>query len=481
MKNIFLLIVIVFLTFFSCSEDITEMNKNPDIVDSPTLEYLLTHNQIQLLESRYPTNFLNGFFVNILSDYGGNLENTMNSGFWAERGFVEHYSTTIKNITAQILSSKEPEDLNFNSMARIMRVYIFQRLTDMHGDIPYFEAGLGAEEGILEPAYDTQEDIYMDFLKELDEAVDAFNTSAKVPGSGDIVYGGDLEKWKRFGNSLMLRVALRLSDIKPELSEQYSKKAINKGVMDDFEDSFVVDFFPNTNYATTANGNAKGIMGYDRRKLSELFIDKLKSTNDPRLSIYSDLPNSDNSLINQQGLPFFTNESGIVLTEYSRPNPNGFANYDSPYIHMSHAQVEFMLTEVAERGWVISDAAEHYNKGITSSMQLLNKWYSKAGLITEEQISGYLAENPYEPENFEAALELISTQYWIDTFYNFIESFANWRRTDYPLIDNHDTQIPLRWKYPSIEYTANAKNLEEALSRMGGEDSWYTRVWWDVD
>lgn len=466
---------------FSCSEDITDINENPDVVSEPTLEYLLTHNQIQLLESRYPTNFLCGFFVNILSDYGGNLDNTLHSSFYTERFFNEHYGTTVRNLTAQKLSSTEPEDVNYNSMARIMSVYVFQRLTDSHGDVPYFEAGLGYEERILEPAYNTQEEIYMDLLKECEEAVAAFNPSANIPGSGDIVYGGDLEKWKRFGNSLMLRVALRLSDVRPTVAEEYAQKAVSGGVMRDIDDSFVVAYFPHTDYATTANGNAKGILGYSSRKLSEFFIDQLKNTEDPRLHIYAALPDGDISMENQKGLPFFTNESGIVLAEYSRPNPLGFADYDSPYIHMSHAQVEFMLAEVAERGWITDDASEHFENGVISSMQLLNKWYSRAGIISDEQVTAYLEANPYNPTNFEEALELISTQYYIDTFFNFCETFANWRRTDYPLINNHDVQIPLRIVYPAIEYTANASNLEKALSGMGGNDSYYNKVWWDVD
>ena len=482
MKNLKIIFIIVtVLGFVSCSDELSKMNIDPDIATEPNLDFLLTNNELQLLEQRYFSNFGFADFVDIFSEFGSNFETgVLASSNVTEYFFEQHYERSLKNLTAQILNSEDPEMVNYHSMARIMRAYIFQRLTDTYGNIPYFDAELGYEKQILEPAYDSQDSIYMDLLKELEESTAAFDNSAKTPGASDIVYGGDLGKWKRFGYSLMMRVALRMSNVRPDIAEEYVKKAYEGGAMEKTDDSFVVQYLENSDYATTANGNAKGILGYSNRKLSEYFINTLKNTTDPRLPFYAALPNGDNSFASQRGLPYFASEADFPLDSFSMANPNTFASFSAAFVHMSHAQVEFMVAEAIERGWLSGNTKDHYEEGVRSSMRLLNMYFSGGGEITDQMMDDYLQANPYNPQNFNEALEIISTQYWIDTYFNFCETYANWRRTDYPKLDNEDYPIPYRFKYPAVEYSANSKNVKEAAESMG-EDSFTQRVWWDVD
>ena len=95
-------------------------------------------------------------------------------------------------------------------MARILRVFIYHRITDTHGDIPYSEAGKGYIDGTLKPKYDAQQDIYMDMLKELEEAVAQIGGSSTM-GVSDVMFGGNTTKWKAWGNSMMLRLAMRMT------------------------------------------------------------------------------------------------------------------------------------------------------------------------------------------------------------------------------------------------------------------------------
>ena len=131
----------------------------------------------------------------------------------------------------------EGEYINTRNAARIIKVFSFHRLTDFYGNIPYFEANRGLEginegkQGILFPAYDKQSVIYPDLLKELEEATAAISDANPDEGfaAADMIYEGDLAKWKKWGYSLMLRLAMRVSNVAPDMANEYVTKAIAGG------------------------------------------------------------------------------------------------------------------------------------------------------------------------------------------------------------------------------------------------------------
>src|SRR5690606_6834309 len=139
-------------------------------------------------------------------------------------------------------TSENPEDVNKLSAARIWRAYIFHHITDLYGDVPYTESGKGTSDKIYTPKYDEQSFIYQDMLKELEEAATALDPAKPTFGSADLLYDGDVEQWRKFAYSLMLRLGMRLTEVDVELAETWVKKAIAGGVFERNEDIAVIDY-----------------------------------------------------------------------------------------------------------------------------------------------------------------------------------------------------------------------------------------------
>lgn len=168
-----------------------------------------------------------------------------------------------------------------------------------------------------------------------------------------------------------------------------------------------------------------------------------------------------------------------------------FCNADCPGILITSAEVEFLLAEAASKGWnVPGDANSHYEAGIRASMQMLNSYYDIVTKISDEEIDAYIAANPLGDNPREA----INTQAWILHLTNPSEGWANLRRSDYPALadrtllpvrgdfphEDPNMQTPVRLRYPLLEAKYNSVNYKEAVDRMGGNDNWHTRVWWDT-
>src|SRR4051812_46590409 len=204
----------------------------------------------------------------------------------------------------------EGQNNNTRQAARILRAFLFHRLTDYYGSIPYSEA-LQAQEGTLFPKYDKQKVIYADLLKELDEATVAFTTDADLPfASADIYYNGDVSKWKKWGYSLMLRLAMRLSNVDAATANTYVTKAIAGGVFTSNDDNTIVPMAIAPGLWTNQNGISRAFIPDDGGEvknsfLSKMLVDLLKGQNttstaddDPRLMIFSggiyDWPSEDN-------------------------------------------------------------------------------------------------------------------------------------------------------------------------------------------
>ena len=171
MKSIKVFIVIFFVTgLISCTKNFESMNKSPDLVPSPTLEYMIPTIQLNLFEKSYYTHYT---MIGILSQQiqGSNVDGYKNPGTTMFHLFDDIMPKTIKNVVDVIEKTKsDPELINFWAMASIMRAYEISRLTDAYGNIPYKEAGLGYENQIYYPKYDKQEDIYNGIINEIDKA-----------------------------------------------------------------------------------------------------------------------------------------------------------------------------------------------------------------------------------------------------------------------------------------------------------------------
>lgn len=479
MNNFFkkLVLITLPLVVLSCDKKFEEMNKSVDLVTSPTLEYMIPTIQLNLLERSYYTHYT---MLGILSQQiqGSNIDSYKSQGTTMAHLFDDIYPKTIKNVVDVIEKTKsDPELVNFWAMASIMRAYEVSRMTDAYGDVPYSEAGLGYEGGKLYPKYDSQQDIYNGMIGEIKAAINAFDPSKKqVPAKSDLIYKGNYEKWKKLGNSLLLRYGMRMVNVDPVKAKETIVTAIANGVMQQNDESFIVYYLPDTYYATTANGNAAANK-YDY-KLTDAFVDLLKSNNDPRLSVYAMLPDGNTAPDVQKGFRLFESDNTSKKI-VSTPNTDTYARFDAPYVHMSYAETEFLVTEAILRGWVAGDALTHFQKGLRANLEL-QSIYGDKGRISSGAIDNYIASIPFETNNDKAAaLKTLHTQMWVMFYYNWNEAFAHWRRTGVPSFSQTvDQKLNRRLIYPQSEWNTNTDNVKEAVARQG-DDNVMTRIWWD--
>lgn len=472
--RILTLIILVFIAS-SCDKNFEEMNKSEDLVTSPTLDFMIPTIQLNLFEKSYYTHYT---MLGILSKHihGSNVDSYKSQSTTMAHLFDDIYPKTIKNVVDVIEKTKDKDELvNYWAMATIMRAYEISRMTDAYGDVPYTEAGLGYEQQLFYPKYDAQKDIYQGIIAELFLAASKFDDAKKkVPAGSDIIYKGDFQKWKRLAHSLVLRYSMRMVNVDAEGAKANFLKALDLGVMQSNEDSFIVFYLPDTYYATTANGNAAANK-YDY-KITDVLINQMKATADPRLPVYAMLPNGNNAANLQKGFVLFTSDKTDKKT-VSTPNTKTYAKYDAPYVHMSYAESELLRAEASLRGWVNSDAEIHFRNGVKANLDM-QAIYGEAGKISAVDVMNYVHNLPFDKSNYSSAFTSIHTQLWIMFFFNWNEAFANWRRTGIPDHSSIDEKINRRLIYPQSEWNSNTKHVREAIDRQG-DDNVMTRMWWD--
>ena len=438
----------------------------------------------------------------------------------------------IRDVTNVLMQWKEDPTHEIDyQIARIMRVYVMHRMTDLYGDIPYTQAGQPREYSY--PVYDRQQDIYMDMLNQLNEAQAALKGAGTAPmSSHDVYYQGNTDKWAKFANSLMLRIAMRMTKVDPATAETWVKTAVNNGLFASNEDNAML---LHTNAVTTNDTSepyAKIYAHEDRGNffVNKFFIDMLKETKDPRLSLiatvcedprisvqegsnfqygntdpevqqgfddgFDDDKTSDWFIGNQPGYEAFKDQEYLdsYRSKYSTINRYTYSNPTSPTFICTYAQTQLLLAEAALRGWVSGSAQTYYENGVRAAMEQFAQFPNATALynqyLTSDAVNQYLAENPFDAAK---GYEQINTQYWINCFCDEYETFANWRRSGYPEMDpawdpahpytNSDTggTIPRRFRYPSTESSVNMANYNEAVGRLNNGDRFTSRVWWDVE
>jgi hypothetical protein len=424
-----------------------------------------------------------------------------NSAYWDE-----NYPNAIANM-AEVMEHimNDSSQANFYQICRIFRVFMFQRITDMYGDCPYFQAGLGAISGITTPVYDKQQDIYTDMLGQLQDAASRLDPqAANTVGAADLLYGGNVGAWQRFAYSEMARLAMRLVKADPSMARQWVINAIQGGVFRSNADNAIV---PHQNITGTPviNGTGLILIGNDPNgyRLSQTFVNFLRNSNDPRLSYLatvcsnpdsaSDMGDTTGALQLGQPNGYDPPNSGTAYdltlapgwpgnqNSYSLVNRYTFARLDAPTFFLTYGETELLLAEAAGRGWITGDASTYYTAGVQGAMQQLA---AQAGAGPgDTTIMTWLQSHPYNPSN---GLQQINEQYWVAGFMDENECFANWRRSGYPVLTTVNYpgnvtggNIPRRFTYPQSEASTNTVNYNAAVSRLTNGDKMTSRVWWD--
>lgn len=363
--------------------------------------------------------------------------------------------------------SLEAADIQKNQMAMIelMSIYAWHVMVDTYGNIPYTEALLG--NGNLVPIYNDDMDIYMDLFNRLDTALNSLDEGVSMGevGSGDLVYNGDVASWKMFGNSLKLRMALRIADADAGTAATKAAAAAT-GVFASNADNAAFPFevtTPNNNpnWATLVQSGRKDYL------MTESFVNMISPLNDPRASVYMD-----GNMMPYVGAPYGVNSAYVDFTHLGMP----LHTADTEGIILDYTEVCFMLAEAVERGFIGGDAEMYYNAGVTAS---IDYWTLGAG-----DAAAYLAQASVAYGTAGASWkEVIGNQKYLALYGRGFEAWSSWRMLDYPSTLARPPisaeAVPRRYYYPNNEPQLNGGNYDSGSSAMGGDEK-DSRVFWDI-
>jgi hypothetical protein len=518
-----LIIVCTVVLVAGCDKDFTQVNTNPYAATSvdPTLlfagaqrthigNWTAEHTIVQQFVVPYNTGANLGFNFN--EDIDG-----VSSPKWDQSyaGGANGNNAPIKNIMqAMNLLGPTTTRVNLMSMLRIWKAQIFMGLVDAYGDVPYFDAGKALSDGLYYPKYDDDAVIYDDLYKELKAGIAGLNPTADYV-TADLFYGTNAQplvkaanladhvaKWKKLGNSLLLRLGMRYSKINPTKAAAIVTEAFNGGVMTSNADNAYVKY-DGTVYTQGDNAVLRNFSQFNYA--AEPFVNQLKSTNDPRGKFVfanfsnpgnvSSQPNPDTVLANQYGVPIGKTDAQLAVAPY-RGTRGGGLNYSqmnvwtiaspaAPDFWVTYAQTSLLLAEAAHRGWIPGGDAQakiYYDNGITADMNAYSL-FPGTYPISAAEISAYI-NHPSVLYNATDALKLINTQYWIVTLRNGTESFANFRRSGFPTLSPNLFNNKLnggfarRLSYPDAEASSNTANYNAAAAAIGG-DKLTSKVFWD--
>lgn len=469
MKKILILTLVASLA--ACSNFDDDINKNPNLPKEASNTQLLAYAMRWFPETTASASA--PLYVQHISEAEYITLSRYETVFY---NFYSWYSGPLMNIekvlTAENFNITEGPVANQIAVAKILKAYFFWYATDRWGDLPYTEALKGNAN--FTPAYDTQEDIYNALFALLDEA-NAEIVTGNI--SNDIVYGGNMTRWKKLANTIHLLMALRLSKINPAKGSSEFNKALTNGIMTANAD--------NLTYVHLADQNNwnywYNVFSFQKREwyaVSKPLVDYMKPVNDPRLTLFANT----NETGQHVGLIYGLQGNEVNTGVYQKKNVSmlgtNLRQPTTPVYLVTYAQALFAKAEAAKLGWTAggdTEAALNYNLAIEQSVRQWNS-NSTTGL------PAMMAQPPvqYDPAK---ALEQIGTQRWVHLFLNGYEAWAEWRRTGYPVLtpptNNNGRQIPRREAYPTQEEQNNTDHFNEAVQRIGGTNDLNGRVWWD--
>jgi len=509
MKKIIAYSFIVALISFSCTKDLEEINVNH--VNPTTLDPALLLNNA-IINTSFPTRtviYEASIVQQMVTPNGGVLaggnfnqdsRDVTNAPTWAG-----YYQNVIKYTHDAIAKTKDvPARSNLYNMARIWQAYAFMILTDTYGAIPYTEGGGGLTDQIFLPKYDQQQDIYPKLISEITDASAALNASGTVEGS-DVLYAGNIAKWKKFGYSLLLRAGMRLSKVDQTKAQSTVQAAVAGGVITDNADNAYMRH--DANYLNPV-GNMLNSTEAANWYLAKPFVDTLKNNNDPRLSAiairYKGATSGPGQTVaigttapaDQIGMPMGYDNGTIIAKatadglasfyDYSQVDRRRMAKNTAPIYFLTASQTNLLLAEARQKGWISTgSAAQYFADGIKAHMDQMAT-YDAGSAIAAGARDACIAAHPLTAGR---ELEQINTQYWISSFLNGPEAFANFRRSAWPALPPNPYGQPSnpdvpngtfirRIGYPTSELSVNTANVNAAIAAMG-PDKLSTKLWWD--
>lgn len=474
-KKIVALVLIMSSILTSCTKNFEEINTDPNRIDAISPGTLL--NPIIYNVSGFNMGRADDITFNLMqvalpfpSASGGlhryDLSENAGNSTW------NTYYQWLNNVKEMYNAAVKSNDQNYQGIALTLQAWMYSNLTDCFGDVPMNEATKG-DEGILHPKFDTQQEIYTMLLSNLDSANNLFVTTKTMIYGTEILYGNNVTKWKKFANSLRMRLLLRLSK-RAEMNAYAQLRAMIDNptkypVMASNDDAAILKLTGITPL-TSPWGRPVDFTSY--RAAGKFFLDSLNGFNDPRRARFATQARSANgsTTIGYQGI-----QSGYTGSENQFnfiPSNVNQALVTAPMIVpiMPYAEVEFIKAEV-EHYYNNSTAAKAaYEKGVKAAIEqwgavMPGDYFTNAHAAYNGTLSRIMLQKYY-------ALYFVDYQQWLE-----------YRRTGFPELPKaagmvNNKQMPVRFKYPIAVRTNNPENYQKAVTSIGGDDS-NTKVWWE--
>jgi len=466
----------------SCTKDFEKINTPPSSVTTVPAELLFSNILLggTLREYGQSPNTRFGSWIQhwaggaIVPDsrYIGTPENALWSGHY---GMVRDIIQIRKELAGL---EDAPDGRSKLAMAAIWEVHLYQQLTDLFGDIPFSEVTESVKDIRRTPRFDRQEDIYPALIDRLDAALANLTDGDRTYGAADFFYGGDIAKWRKFGNSIKLRLGMRLRRANPALAEKTVKEAVASphGLLDGNGDN--ASIATSNSRSETRHPMVNQFEGgsADLRYLASALVDRLKTDNDPRLPLLAE-PVIVSGQPEYHGIGVALTDdqnSALIRANYSTANLGTWFSpaFDPiPVYAMTYSDVCFYKAEAALLGWGAAPADAHgfFLDGVKAALALQPYTIAAADIPAtyEANVLGFSGLTD------EQKMEKIGVQKWLHLFGRNLEAFAEWRRTGYPKL------TPGLYPGSTNGQIPNEVNYKEAAARMSNGDTFLSRVWWD--
>lgn len=540
--------LVCWVGFTGCDDKLDEMNINPYGIDPAEVNPNLLMPTILASAAQSYTNLGVNDLAGVVQHtqkngwYGGHNNYSWESMSWS--GWYD----ILRNNDLLYNRAVELENEFFQGVSLTMKSFVFGNITDLWGDAPYTNALMGFETSPESqfPAFDNQEVIYDGIIADLENAVDLFNSSNSdlVVPANDLYFGGDVASWKRFANSLLLRYYLRISSKKPEVAKAGIEAIYTSGeyIQNPSQDA-VLDYTGGASDIWITRHIALNPDDFQRYQACQTFIDQLVSTNDPRLPVWfapvrvqweadeslavatEDFIRNDGEALGVVTYPFddfvdlYPNENftrkynpnlvsyndaayvglppSLMIPESYNGNPSPGQGTQNQHVSqladiyqsagsagdilksrlISAAEVSFIFAEAALKGWNVGSAEDHYYMGIQNSLITWEKETEYEAFITEPEVA------------FNNTIQQVIEQKWVASWTAAAESFADYKRTGYPMLEtgpqSPQPRVALRFQYGNDEYNNNAESITGALDRLElteysggfGKDSQWSKSW----
>lgn len=484
---------LLLLVSFACDDGLEEINRNPNNPEEVNPELLMvtiirgTVNQ--MVDEGYNTG-------NIVAQFSAQIrEPNTDRYIWESFSTWSNGYSVLRDVNILYDIAEDRNLSNYKGIALVMRALVFSRMADAYGDLPYSQALKGKDANpVYAPAYDTQQEIYAGLLQDLEQANQLLSSDGGEIRN-DILYGnssyiGDPMKWKKLANSLKMRLLVRQSN-KVDPSQALQEIVNNPAQYPIFQnnaDNARLKYVEAPNlFPVTSNR-----IGHWRdRRLSKTLSTVLNNTGDPRLSVFAEPTTTSADAFSKGTGPLVWDgvrngelDANLGSDIDSRVSALGKIFYQDLLVPvkaegpvMMYAEVQFILAEAAQRGWISGNAESFYLDGIRASVDYYKTVSGVNITATDEFLAGQ--EVKFEQAN---ALQLIGTQKWIALFFHDLQAWHEWKRTGIPdlkpsIVNNNGDKIPVRFQYPTAQQATNRTNYEAAVTRQGSDDL-NTKLWW---